>query len=140
MDTHSQLVAKSFDSHLESSFNLLQDIKTLSLLPNCELFTADATSACANIDAESAITATHACISDNQEKFPHSRVVPLTDALRLLVHHNVFHFGDACWRHLAGAAMGAPPAPAHADPSFAAHEYDFVPKHNSNLAHCERQH
>ena len=51
----------------------------------------------------------------------------LIDAIRLLMEHNVFQFGDTFWLQLAGTAMGAPPAPSYANAAFATHENGFLP-------------
>ena len=139
VDTHLQQVAKSFESYLESSFDLLHDFKTLVLPPHCKLFTADATSMHANMPAPAAIAAIEKYITDNQAKFPLLPVSPLLEAIGMIMYHNVFQFGDTYWKQLSGTAMGAPPAPTYANASFATFEASIIlPKYKSNLAYYKR--
>ena len=138
IDTHLQAVAKSFPSYLQSSFDLLQDFKSLNLPPNCRIFTADATSMYTNIDTPAAVAAIHDYIQANQAKFPFLPLTPLTDALLLLMNHNVFQFGDTYWKQLSGTAMGAPPAPTYANVSFATHELGILDEFHNSLGYYKR--
>ena len=138
IDTHLQKVAKSFPSYIESSFDLIKDFRNLNLPLNCRIFTADAVSMYANIDTETAITAIHDYIVANQNKFPYLPVTPLTEALEIIMRHNVFQFGDTFWKQLSGTAMGAPPAPTYANASFATHENTILPKYQNQLAYYKR--
>ena len=138
IDTHLQAVAKSFPSYLQSSFDLLKDFKTLRLPPNCRIFTADATSMYTNIDTDAAIAAIHDYIMRNQAQFPYLPLTPLTEALELLMKHNVFQFGDTFWKQLSGTAMGAPPAPTYANVSFATHEIGIMHRFSTSLAYYKR--
>ena len=138
IDTHLQDVAKSFPSYLQSSFDLLHDFKTVNLPPNCRIFTADATSMYTNIDTDAAISAIHHYIVTNHAKFPFLPVHPLTEALTLLMKHNIFQFGDTYWKQLTGTAMGAPPAPTYANVSFATHEVHLLEEFDDSLAYYKR--
>ena len=138
IDTHLQDVAKSFPSYLQSSFDLLQDFKTLNLPPDCRIFTADATSMYTNIDTDAAIQAIHNYILANQARFPCLPLTPLTEAISLLMKHNVFQFGDTFWKQLTGTAMGAPPAPTYANVSFATHEVSILDEFENSLAYYKR--
>ena len=57
VDTQLQQVAKSFDSYVESLFELFQDLKKLEIPPNCFLVTVDAKLMCTTIDIDAAISA-----------------------------------------------------------------------------------
>jgi hypothetical protein len=138
VDTHLQAVAKSFPSYLQSSFDLKTDLDSLNLPPNCRLFTADATSMYTNINTDAAITAIHDYIMHNQAQFPNLPLTPLTAALKLIMKHNVFQFGDTFWKQLMGTAMGAPPAPTYANISFGTHENTFLPTYRDRLAYYKR--
>ena len=138
IDTHLQHVAKSFPSYIKSSFDLLRDFRNLNLPRGCKLFTADATSMYTNINTEIAISAIHDYIVSHQALFPLLPVTPLTEALQLLMRHNIFQFGDTFCEQLSGTAMGAPPAPTYANASFATHEAVLLPQYTSQLAYYKR--
>jgi len=140
IDTHLQQVAKSFDSYLQSSFDLVEIFKTFRLPPNrrCRLFTADATSMYTNIDTDAAILAIHDYILDHQHLFPTLPLAPLIEALDILMNNNVFQFGDTFWLQLIGVAMGAPPAPSIATVSFATHEVDILSRFKDSLGLYKR--
>jgi hypothetical protein len=140
VDTHLQAVAKTFATYLQSSFDLKTDLDTLlaNLPPNCRLFTADATSMYTNIDTDAAIKAICDYIMQNQAKFPTLPLLPLQEALVLIMKHNVFQFGDTFWKQLMGTAMGAPPAPTYANIAFGTHENKILPHFRQRLAYYKR--
>jgi hypothetical protein len=138
VDTHLQVVAKTFASYLQSSFVLIKELKSLTLPPNCRLFTADATSMYTNINTDAAIKAIHDYIMRNQAKFPTLPLTPLIEALTLIMKRNVFQFGDTFWHQLMGTAMGAPPAPTYANISYGTHEDKLLPMFRHRLAYYKR--
>ena len=91
-----------------------------------------------NIDTNVAINALEEYINANQQKFPLLPTKPLIEALKLLMEHNVFQFGDTFWKQLIGTAMGAPPAPTYANTSFATYENTFLPHHTESLFFYQR--
>jgi hypothetical protein len=138
VDTHLQAVAKTFRSYLQSSFVLIKELATLVLPPDCFLFTADATSMYTNIDTDAAISGIHDYVMRNQSQFPTLPLTPLTEALVLIMKHNVFQFGDTFWRQLTGTAMGAPPAPTYANIAYATHEDKILPAFRNRLKYYKR--
>lgn len=140
IDKHLQTVAKTFPTYLQSSFDLLEDFKTLQLPPHrrYRLFTADATSMYTNLPTKESIQAIHDYIVDNQKTFPFLPITPLTEALELLMNHNVFQFGDTFFRQTVGAAMGAPPSPTYANSSFATHELKILNLLSDCIAYWKR--
>lgn len=133
IDIQLQKVAKTFPTYLNSSFDLLEDLKTLHVPDSCFLFTFDASSMYTNIPTDKAIALIEDYLTKNQHQFPHITVTPLIEALIILMKHNVFQFGDTFWLQLEGTAMGAPLAPTYANISFALYEILFIPKYNNNL-------
>mmetsp|Transcript_2945 Transcript_2945/g.4409 ORF Transcript_2945/g.4409 Transcript_2945/m.4409 type:complete len:645 (-) Transcript_2945:37-1971(-) len=140
IDVQLQQVANTLTSYLKSSFDLVEIFKTFRLPPNrrCRLFTADATSMYTNIDTEAATQAIHDYIMNNSHLFPTVPLVPLVEAIDILMNTNVFQFGDTFWLQLTGVAMGAPPAPNIATISYGTHEENFLPKFQANLGFYKR--
>ena len=106
IDTQLQQVAKSFDTYLDSSFELIDELKNMHIPDECFLFTSDASSMYTNIPTNEAIASIEAYLTENQHKFPFIAVTPLVQALELLMTRNVFQFGDTFWKQKDGTAMG----------------------------------
>ena len=51
----------------------------------------------------------------------------IIQGLEILMHHNVFQFGNTYWIQLNGTTMGTPPAPAYATLNFGIHKLTFLP-------------
>ena len=85
----------------------VKEFKDFRLPPNrrCRLFTADATSMYTNIDTDAALKAIHDYIMANQAKFPTLPLIPLMEALEMLMKRNVFQFGDTFWLQLIGVMI-----------------------------------
>ena len=66
---------------------------------------------CPNIDTEEGVAAT--ILSFEHSIFKHdignTPIPQLLRALRLMMKHNVFKFGDTCYRQMNGAAIGSVP-------------------------------
>jgi len=133
VDYYLQQVSRTFRSFLKSSFHLKHELDSLSLPPNCFLFTADATAMYTNIDSTAAINGIHRYIISNLSQFSDIPVDALISALKLIMNHNVFQFGDTAWLQLSGTAMGAPPAPPYATASFGTHEETILDDFADNL-------
>lgn len=70
VDTQLQEVAKSFPTYLDSSYELLEMLRNITLPPGSFLFTADATSMYTNIKTDEAINALEEYLTNNQSRFP----------------------------------------------------------------------
>ena len=138
VDSQLQIVALTFCSYIQSSFSLKAELDALSLPSNCHLFTADATSMYTNIHSRVAIPAIHEYLLQNHHRFPSIPIDALISALRLIMDHNIFQFGDTFWKQLSGTAMGAPPAPPYATASFGIHEETLLTEFSDNLLYYRR--
>ena len=108
----------------------MTDLKTFhSLSTTTQLFTCDATSMYTNIDTSYAIHIISEYINSNQHLLKtigiHNDI--FICALRMVMIHNVFCFGDTYWIQLSGTAMGASPAPMYATIYFAILEQQIIP-------------
>jgi hypothetical protein len=112
--------------YLKNSADLKQKLEALGTLPaNTFLFTADARSMYTNLPIDHAIQ----CIKDYLLSFDDDTipVAAINSGLKLLMHNNIFKFGDCIFLQLDGTAMGTPPAPPVAQISYGTHEIIFVP-------------
>ena len=119
-----------------SSSTLCDDLRKIKdLPPTARLFTCDATSMYTNIDINHALTIIQDFIEHSPQLSQELGVpVPLfIAALRCLMIHNVFRFGDTYWLQLFGTAMGTPPAPMYATLYFGILEQKLIPKFLSCL-------
>ena len=116
VDSKLQIVAREQKSYFKNSFELTKQLLELGELPaNARLFTADARSMYTNIPTNSALAKLR--IQLNKYQSHHDRSYPASavqTALRLIMTHNVFTFGDMAFLQLNGTAMGTPPAPPYA--------------------------
>jgi hypothetical protein len=137
VDNKLQKFAKRQQSYFKSSFDLKQEITTLELPSNTTIFTADAVSMYTNIHTEAALTAITNYLNNNKELvaelLPYVPAQALTEALRLIMTHNVFRFGNTNWLQISGTAMGTPPAPPYATLFYAMHEEDILREFGDNL-------
>ena len=90
-----------------------------------------------NINTNDALEALEVYLTANTVLFPNFPMTPLIEALKFLMTHNVFQFGDTFWHQERGTAMGAPPAPTYANMSFATHEASFMSKYKESILYYE---
>jgi hypothetical protein len=112
----------------KSSPDVLQEMQALPALPDgARFFTADAQSMYTNIDTTHALDVINAFLLARPQLCKLAKVNPeaIHVALRILMRHNVFTFGDTKWLQLTGTAMGTAVGPAYATLYFAVHEATF---------------
>ena len=132
LDNQLQRIVKHLPYYLKSSTELVALLGTTSnFSPRARFFTMDATSMYTNIDTKHALDEiktfllhTHPSICETES----ISVPAIMAAMKIIMYHNVFKFGDTCWVQLTGTAMGTPPAPMYATLYFAIHEYNVIPK------------
>lgn len=129
IDSVLQRICRHLPFALRSSMDLISSLQNLGKIPTtARFFTCDATSMYTNIDTDHALTVIHTFLK--QSNLPASEsfnVDALMAALRIVMQHNVFRFGDTFWLQTSGTAMGTPPAPMYATLYFALHEAKIVP-------------
>ena len=131
LDNQLQRIVKHLPYYLKSSTELVALLgNTRNLSPQARFFTMDATSMYTNIDTKHALdeieqflrhTNPLICVVENIS------VDAIIAAMKIIMYHNVFKFGNTCWVQLTGTAMGTPPAPMYATLYFAIHEYNVIP-------------
>ena len=124
-----------FPFYIQSSTELVQQLKHLDLPRNCSIFTADAVSMYTNIETTHALTMFKTFFESFSKHAIHDGLLP---ALEIIMRHCVFTFDDKFWVQLSGTAMGAPPAPMYATIYFAIHEQNIIPEYNQNLIFYRR--
>eukprot|EP00957_Ditylum_brightwellii_P152496 11607551-Ditylum_brightwellii.AAC.1 len=113
-------------SYLANSKELKEELIKLNILPSAHLFTANAILMYTNIKTEQAIVSLGTYIMYNHETFKHLPITAICDALKIIMHYNVFIFGDSHWLQILGAAMGTPLAPTYAQATFGIHKIFFL--------------
>lgn len=126
VDSKLQIAAKKQPSYFKSSFDLKKELVELEIPENALLFTADAESMYTNIPTDRALNFIGKYLKENE--FPDIPVEALMTALRLVMKHNIFTFGDTTWLQTTGTAMGTPPAPPWATLYYALLELEFLAK------------
>ena len=126
VDSQLQKVARTVPSYFGSSYKLKQELVALELPPGAKLFTANARSMYTNIPTHQALRIIGQYLRRNAYKFPDIPIDALMEALRLIMTHNLFTFGDTHWLQRTGTTMGTPPAPPWATLFYAIHEAEFV--------------
>jgi hypothetical protein len=135
VDRELQSVCRTLPHALSGSLQLVNFFAILNgmgderIAQSSRLFTCDAVSMYTNIDTAHALCAIEdwflkstfgQCASQS------TNVPALLKALRIIMEHNVFRFGDTYWIQHSGTAMGTPPAPAYATLYFAIYEERLV--------------
>ena len=132
LDLKLQKIATTRTTYIRDSFALKEYLATYDTLPaGCKLFTSDATAMYDNIDTTHAIREISRYIRRLPE-FAHLPLNAIIAALGLIMHNNMFFFGDTHWLQRKGAAMGAPPATSVATIYYAIHEEYLIER----FGHC----
>ncbi|KAL7527818.1 hypothetical protein ACHAWF_002316, partial [Thalassiosira exigua] len=123
---HEQLqpIVKAQHTYFKNSFELKDELLTLTLPPNASLFSFDAVSMYTNIDTEDCIARLEQYLLDpaTQLQFPHYPAKALVEAIKIIMRNNRMKFGDIIVKQLIGIAMGMAPAPTIANLFVALHE------------------
>jgi hypothetical protein len=129
VDHYLQQICAGIPYRATSSQTLVDELRALGPLPpSARFFTCDALSMYTNIDTDDALETidkylrqTDACRTLDTD------CDSIMAALKIIMRHNVFRFGDTYWLQLQGTAMGTPPAPMYATLYFAILEIQFCP-------------
>jgi hypothetical protein len=128
VDSQLKIICQDLPYVIKSSYDLSLQLRTMTLPPNALLFSIDAFTMYTNIDTNHALTEICAFLATYSH--PEVNVPALIHALRIIMTHNLFKFGDTFWVQLTGTAMGAPPAPAYATLYYFLHERTIIPTHS----------
>ena len=130
VDAQLQPVCRHIQYQLQSSVDLIQQLKERRFNPEARFFSMDAVSMYTNINTDHALNvigdflfSTEGRNICRKEKVDPSATLA---ALRLVMTSNVFKFGDTFWEQRSGTAMGTPPAVVYAKLYFFLHEREFV--------------
>jgi hypothetical protein len=111
---------------------LVAGLRTLGPLPPNKMiffFTCDASSMYTNINTHHALETISTWLATLPiPAFEKIDTPALLAALRIVMTHNVFRFGDTFWVQLSGTAIGTPPAPMYATLYFAIHVEKVIPE------------
>jgi hypothetical protein len=124
---------KAQPSYFKDTFALKALLDGLTLLPNAQFFTSDATSMYTNIKTDPALEEISKYIVDNPNLCSHCDIVALIEALHLVFKNNYFKCGDTHWEQISGTGMGTPPAPPWATVFFGIHESQMVPRWQAHV-------
>jgi hypothetical protein len=138
VDSQLQIVAKLQRSYFKSSFDLVPELRALTLPPSARLFTADAVSMYTNIPTSRALNYIGKYLTDHCHRFPQVPIRALMEGLSLVMKNNIFSFGDTRWKQTSGTAMGTPPAPPFATLYYAILEDSIIDDYSSNLLFYRR--
>lgn len=128
VDRQLQAIVRHLPHVAKSSFDVLQTLQQLPPLPaGARLFTADARSMYTNIKTSHALQSIEKFLAHRTDICAAARINSgaVCMALRIVMIHNVFTFGDTFWVQQQGTAMGVAPGPAYATLYFAIHEMTF---------------
>ena len=128
VDDKLKVVAQQQPSYLKSSYELKQKLSQLDIPPfNVSLFIANAVAMYSNIPQGRALAKISEHLRTNAAAYSNIPIEATLEALRLIMTHNIFTFGDMTFLQKKGTAMGAPPAPQIATIYYATEEEIFLP-------------
>jgi hypothetical protein len=134
VDVQLQLICARLPFPITSSTALVERLRKITVVPTVRFFTCDAVSMYTNIDTPHAMRVIeHFLLNSPIPAAVNVDVPTLMKALRLVMSHNVFRFGDTYWVQRTGTAMGTPPAPMYATLYFAIHELVVVSEFRREL-------
>lgn len=115
---------RSVPSFLLDTKDLLQNIETFNIGPGYGLATIDVVSLYTRINHENGITAIKTfLLRSNRDE---SCIDFIGEALRFVLTHNAFCFGDDWFEQKVGTTMGTPVAPTFANLFLALWEEEFI--------------
>jgi len=140
LDFKMKQLLPSVKSYVKNSFEIIEDLKRITLPDNALVFSADATSMYTNIDTETGIQAVRDFLNCNSEHIPEDFPTNMfLQVLELVMTNNIFSFGDTTWLQLTGTAMGTPAACAYATITYGQHENTkILTEFSSNLLYYKR--
>jgi len=140
LDFKMKQLLPSMKSYVKKSFEVIQDLKRITLPDNALIFSADATSMYTNIDTEIGIQAVRDFLNCNSERIPQDFPTNMfLQVFELVMTNNIFSFGDTTWLQRTGTAMGTPAACAYATITYGQHENTkILTEFSSNLLYCKR--
>ena len=142
LDVQLQPFTAHMPAYIKNSFDILRHLHNISILPtNAKLFTADATAMYTNISPADGLPTIEKYLVKYKNENPDLISIDLTmQLLTLVMHNNIFKFGDTWWLQLIGTAMGTPCACIYATMYFAWFERQFIlPKYKHNIIFYKRQ-
>jgi hypothetical protein len=124
IDLHLQQVIHLCPAYLQDTWQLLRDLRSLGCLPaDTVVFTADAVSMYTNINTDHALEVFQLWFDlHSMELPPGYPVTKILDGLSLIMHCNVFSFGNRYFHQINGTAMGTPCTCAYATIYYSYHK------------------
>jgi len=114
-------------SFTKNSFEVIQDLKQLTIPRNALLFSVDTKSMYTNIDTNTGISYISSFIKANQADIsPNFPTNLFLEVLQLVMENNIFKFGNTTWLQLSGTAMGTPCPCAYATITFGHYENCYL--------------
>lgn len=129
-----QPIARAQRSWFRDSFTLKKLLDKITLPPNAQLYTSDATAMYTNIDSNAALEVLSEYLRrpEVMSKFDYNADC-LIEAIAIVLRSNIIKFGDIFARQKKGVAMGICPAPPIAIIFFAVHEEYLLSKWGSSI-------
>jgi len=102
-------------SYTKNSFEVIKDLKNLTIPENALLFSADAKSMYTNIDTATGLLTFKQFFEANSSSIsPNFPVSLFLQILEIVMRNNIFSFSNTYWIQLSGTAMGTPAACSYA--------------------------
>ncbi|KAL7524310.1 hypothetical protein ACHAXR_000518, partial [Thalassiosira sp. AJA248-18] len=113
VDEQLQPIVKAQPTYFKNSYELKQELDTMTLPANASLFTYDAVLVYTNINTDDCIERLSKFLSSREQtdRFPHYSPRALIEAIILVMRNNRMRFSDILMKQISGIAMGMSPAP-----------------------------